>query len=415
MKKNLLVTIFLLTISLTSFASKYLPGYIVMNNQDTVRGLIEDKDWDKIFTRINFQRDANSKTETYSVSSIKSFYVSNTFYFSGVVQVDKNPRTVNDLTQEKAFEYRTDSTFVRLILSGSKSLYTYTDVNANIQYLILQDQKFEWLQFKKYLLVVNYETFQRTVNNYKSQLSDYLPGCSEVISALATADYTEKDLSAVFMNYYKCINVVPGVLHETEKFKVKLTVLGGISHTEINFGPGKVKYLSDAKFSKDTRPTIGAAINFLIPRNSYRSSINFELNYYGYDVKYDYTGTPDIFGDSQNAYSTITNSYIKAEFFYQYLFSDRPTSLFMNVGMFNAFALKVKSASHQTLFLNGAYNSESDKELFDQRSIELGFSGGLGVKRNKFLIEARYSYGTGSTSALGESTSRIALLLGYQL
>ena len=137
MKKNLLVTIFLLTISLTSFASKYLPGYIVMNNQDTVRGLIEDKDWDKIFTRINFQRDANSKTETYSVSSIKSFYVSNTFYFSGVVQVDKNPRTVNDLTQEKAFEYRTDSTFVRLILSGSKSLYTYTDVNANIQYLIL--------------------------------------------------------------------------------------------------------------------------------------------------------------------------------------------------------------------------------------------------------------------------------------
>lgn len=415
MKVNNLLIIFFLAFSLSSFASKFSPGYVVMNNQDTIRGMIEDKDWDKIFTKINFKRDINSKAETYSVSSIKSFYVSNTFYFSAVVEVDRKPRIINELSQEKAFEYRTDSTFIRLLLSGTKSLYTYTDENANIQYLILHDEKFQWLQFKKYLLVVNYETFERTANNYKSQLSEYLSGCNEVVSALATTEYTEKDLTAVFMNYYKCINVVPGSLHETDKFKVKLTLIGGVSITKINFGPGKVQYLSNAKFSSDTRPTIGAAINFLIPRNSYRSSINFELNYYGYDVKYDYTGTSDIFGDSQNAYSTITNSYIKAELYYQYLFSDRPTSLFMNVGMFNAFALKVKSASHQTLFLNGAYNSESDKELFDQRSIELGFSGGLGVKRNKFSIEARYSYGTGSTSSLGESTGRLALLFGYQL
>jgi len=88
-----------------------LPGYVVLNNGDTIKGFIESRSSSSDRYRCYFRKERRGQSVRYDVSEIKAFGLVNHKYLEAVEVKDanNNPRTE----------------FARLILRGRASLFSY--------------------------------------------------------------------------------------------------------------------------------------------------------------------------------------------------------------------------------------------------------------------------------------------------
>ena len=138
--KHIVIAAILLLPVFVFAQSNYKPGYVIVNQGDTLRGYIDYKEWNSTPESINFKPKTNQgERQRLTVKNISAFCIDSLDYFkrySGNISMDYIDAAHVSYTRDTS--YKTDSIFLRLLVKGNRlSVYSYTD-DIKTRYFIQQ-------------------------------------------------------------------------------------------------------------------------------------------------------------------------------------------------------------------------------------------------------------------------------------
>jgi len=275
-----------MTISLSVFSQEnFIPGYIIQQNGDTVKGLVDYRNWEKNPTQISFKDIKTSGLKEYKPLEIIAFSVLDETYKSAIVKVDQS-NIKYGISSDPVFEFRTDTAFVLTIIQGSKSLYYYCDRNRQNNFYIFNNSQYELLEFKEFNRIHEGHLFHEMNNRYIGQLKFYFQDCHMKESKFKNLSYTRGSIEKLFNYYYSQMKPEVLSIKKKEKIKIEVGVVGGLCMTGIVFtGTSEFTafdYITKVKLNKDFSPTGGVSLNIVFPRNNGKWSLYNELLYNSY-------------------------------------------------------------------------------------------------------------------------------------
>lgn len=411
------VTIFIIPQSLYS-QNNFIKGFIITNENDTISGFIDYKNWEINPDRISFKKTlADKKSEFYNAMTIKEFDVNNEIYESGEIQIETSPVQTNELSHNAVMDFENRTAFLLAFVRGQKSLYLYKTKKQKEQYYIKNDTTFELLKYKKYLKTNESENVVVLENKkYIGQLMLYLGNYEELIPQIQTAEYNQKSLIKLFNNYYSKNQTTAIYRREADKIKSEFGAFAGITSTTVAFYGWYNQALLYTNYPSSTDFTAGLSYNFVLPRNREKWSIYNELMYSTYKFagrSVDYL--------NENQYEIFTSgfglSYIKINNLLRYNFLLKDLKIFLNAGLSNGFVIAENRNNliTETRFYT-SHSVSTTKVLDEIRTYEQGLMWGAGIKYRNLSLEFRLEQANGMSPYVGlhGNIDRYFMLFGYQ-
>jgi hypothetical protein len=420
-----IVLILLFPASLISFASQnFSPGYVIRNNGDTIRGLIDYQNWSRNPKTITFKRVSNNEIQIFNPLSIKAFQVKDEKFESAIVTTDLSPTSTSRLGFSNEIIPRQDTVFLQALVKGSKSLFFYKNNLFIDQFYIKEDSQFTLLIHKKYLRKITARTLGDLVsverdyvamnNEYFGQLAQYLNDCPDIYFMITNTGYNARDLEKLFFYYYECKGEKIDFFRERERLKFEFGILGGVSLTSLSFsGHRSFDYLIDANFGYSLNFTAGASLELRFPRARDRFSIYNDLAYFSYKL----TGEAlDFISDENYRFTntTLGYSHIKASSMIRYRVPDKKFKPFFNAGLF--FGLVVNE-TNQSIIERMFYTQFriTEEKAFESYPFDYGYVLGVGTEYDRLSFELRHEFGYGMSNhaSLSSITGRSFFIIGY--
>jgi hypothetical protein len=169
---------FVATVPLFGQETGYLTGFIVTNENDTIHGLVKNKNLApyRILQDIKFKKDSDSKVEIYSPKDIKAFQAGPNSY------VSKQYRENN--------AYRTS--FVEVLIEGDMNFYelriTGLGTGNEIIYQMLQRKNEDYL-------------FSVYGENFKERLLDYMKNEQALSDQIKEGKYKRNNIEELVKEY----------------------------------------------------------------------------------------------------------------------------------------------------------------------------------------------------------------------
>jgi hypothetical protein len=399
-------------ISQLAFPQKnYLPGYVIKNNNDTLFGFVDYRNWEYNPDKIEFKTSLDNNPVSFSPSDIIEFKVEGEIYVSGIINTEISPRQTNKLNEYPQVNLKVDTTFLQTLISGDKSLYYYKNKDACENFYIKHDAGFNLLIYKRYLKQQYGKSVITENRNYLNQLTLYLNDCETIKSKLENTSYEQNSLLRLFQYYYKNSPADMSFQREMEKVHLETGVLAGVSSTSLEFPSSSIDFLGQSGFDPSINFSYGIFIDLILPRNQGKWSINNEILISGYNVKGNYSGY-----DNENNYSEMTTeigySYLKINNLVRYKYPIGHLFLFLNVGFSNGFSINETNYMKLTT-TEGVVEGPA---LDVTRKYEQAYILGTGIKYNKLSLEFRYEKGNGMSAYkyLNSLATRYYFLLGYR-
>ncbi|MEA5459146.1 hypothetical protein VB796_08865 [Arcicella sp. LKC2W] len=277
MRKLILLVLLSTTIILNSFSQQnFVKGYIVTNTGDTLQGNIDNKDWLKNPASISFIHNINNKIERKNPLQIKSFYVSdnNELYESHKVSIDLSPYEDKKIleagiTTETNFVVPDTTLFLRILVKGSATLYSFTDKDKKQHFYFSKKgvNTVEELILQKSVFFKNGVKYLGENKLYKTQLT-FLNEC-DITQTYPMLAFTADDLERFFKKYNQCVGDKTVVSEKKGKSSTEISIMAGISSTTI-----KQNYFTET--TQDIYPIVGIGLDYVIPRNRNRWRIGVE-------------------------------------------------------------------------------------------------------------------------------------------
>lgn len=392
----------------------FQPGYVVALSNDTLRGFIDDRNWDASPDIIYFRTNAG-KPVAYTPTSITAFSVSNENYLGAVVKVEVSPVKMDYLESNATINTVSDTLFIRVETQGSRSLYSAMR-DSKLNLYVADGNQYQLLRFKKY----KRETINGSVvsenKEYLGQLAVYLKECETTQENLKFVSYTRTSILKLFDQFYKCTGSGRTYQKTKDKVSIRKGILAGATLTSINFGSDNdFPYLADGDFNGSLNPTAGIFLDLVLPRNQGRWSVNNELLFTTYKLEGTYQNYT-----SENQYeittSTIGMSHLTLHTMLRFNRNMGVFDFFANVGLTNGISIGETNQRviFRKLFASEVY--EDDLVVNDMRKYEQGFLVGLGGRKNNLIAELRLQKGNGFTeyATLKTPTIRFFLTVGYR-
>jgi hypothetical protein len=403
----------------------YISGYILKLNGDTLKGLVDYRNWAKNPNIIRFKITTADNVREFKPLDIAGFGAKDEIYKSAVVKVDGSSKN-GIISESPMFSFRTDTAFLQTFYQGSKSLYFYKDRNDQDNFYIYNNSVYELLEYKKYIKKGSDEHEFLTENKrYVGQLLVYLQDCKNIDVKLKKIAYTDKSLQSLFEYYYSQKKTETVVKRTNEKFKLEFGIVAGISMIDLRFVSASSVFdpLPKAKFGNTLSPVGGLSLNVVIPRNNGKWSIYNELFYNSYN-------TTAVYNDFHSAeyydihYYKVGYAYGKINNMLRFKYPLKNAFIFVNAGLSNGFILHETNVDSITRRYNGVTTTRVQKivadggenDTFSAKKHELGFLVGFGGIYKKFSAEFRLEAGTGFSKyiALDANANRYNLLFGYR-
>jgi hypothetical protein len=423
----------LLFLSNARCQKNYLPGIVITQKGDTLRGFIDYLNWEKNPDKISFKAPENTKEIEFNPLSISVFSVRNEVYVSAIVQAEDShqleysPNQIKESDYDPEIKIRMDTIFLQAMFQGTKNLYYSYDKKGKTQFYIKQYPDFELLMYKKYLKnntdKINANTSSpvsvyRENKKFIGQLTLYLQDCPAIQQQTNMLEYDIKSLENLFKTYYDCKKAEPAYKFTREKTKVDFGVLAGISATNLLMSSSDketYKYVANIDYPVSINFSGGLIMDVVLARNQQRWSVYNELIISSFSVSQHFEEyiNEEYFStiDTKIGFSHLkVNSMLR----YKYLVKDK-WFLFSNIGL----SIGRVIAEENSITINRTFYGPptvTEKELFPSSKTETGFLAGLGGGFRKYSFEARYERGDGvsGTSSLASKTNRLYFLLGYR-
>ena len=397
---------------LHSHAQKnYLPGFIITLEGDTLTGLIKHRNWEIKPDNISFKALSGIRVKKYSPIDIIGFGTQDEIYESAVVQTEISPIRTNSLELNSKLHFRIDTVFLQAVIQGNKSLYYYINKEGKNQFYIKKGNHYELLVYKRYIKrgsVVE-------LNKYLGQVRLYLDNHEGIQSAINNTEYNKKSLSKLFSQYYKNTQTELKYQKKHEKFTSEFGALAGISISSLEFSNnGIIPYLSEVDFDHSVNFSAGFFADFIFPKFKKRWSFYSDLLYteFSFNAHYDV-----ITGEQYFKYidSELSYSYLKLNNMLRYRFLTGKTKAFINAGISNGIVL---SETNSKVIVQKQYSTDrvDYAEAIASRKHEQSYVLGLGIKRNKLLLDVRYEKGNGMSDvrSVNSKIDRFYFMVGYQ-
>ncbi|MEO8947323.1 MAG: hypothetical protein ABI308_02870 [Mucilaginibacter sp.] len=194
--------ILLILLPALSFAqSNNKPGYIVTLQGDTIKGFITFKGWNTP-DKIIFKNNADAVMQTYTPTKINGFGLKggNTYQtYKGRISEDRMDLSSLSIGIDSTFSK--DTVFLRVVKKGKNvTLLHYKDAIKDRFFIAEKNGPPTELIYRAYVSNIKNRTglIETFDTKYQKQLHalriKYRPDEAQLINAIQTAQYTEKDL-----------------------------------------------------------------------------------------------------------------------------------------------------------------------------------------------------------------------------
>ena len=131
MKKQILVVFLFSLVSGLSYSQIiFEKGYLINNSNQRIECLIKNMEWKNNPTELEFKLSQNEITQKISVESAKEFGIGDAIKFISVrVKIDRSAEDINGISSESKPIFHEEQLFLRAIIEGKASLYSYMDGN----------------------------------------------------------------------------------------------------------------------------------------------------------------------------------------------------------------------------------------------------------------------------------------------
>jgi hypothetical protein len=239
--------------------SNYHKGSITDNQNQTVSGYINYREWDESPKYVEFKNSLDdNKTQSFYPSAIKSFVVDEAdTYYSYTGKISQNRTRLPDLPTDRDTTTKTRTVFLKLITTGDKlTLYEYTDSIKTRYFIQEKNSQPVELLYQQYYNESKTET--HTVNTYAGQLSSLIVKYNDAdVKLLAKTE--RLTYSADLEDIVNDINGVKAVVKKRTKSNVRFFVGAGATTTTASFDVSN----DPTQFNKSTgySPKISAGID----------------------------------------------------------------------------------------------------------------------------------------------------------
>lgn len=395
----------------------YVKGRIITQNNDTINGFIDYRNWEINPDIISFKEALSESESYYSASELKEFDVNNEIYESGHIRIETSPELINDLSTSLVMDFEEHTAFLHAYVRGNKSLYLYKTKKQKEQFYIKKDGLFELLEYKKYTRTrEDQEEVISENKKYVGQLMVYLRDCDALIPNIQRTKYNLKDLASLFDHYYSKVQQNSAYRKEPDKIKSEFGVEVGGTLSNLTFNGFYNEYLINTVYPSSKDFTLALFYNFIFPRNRGKWSIHNELMY----NTYSFSGQSQYY-TSDNHYSIyhsdLSFSYIKMNNLLRYNFILKDINIFLNAGVSNGL---VVSENRNNLITESKFYSSSSVEvtraLQEIRTYEQGLLWGAGVSFKNYSVELRLEQANGMSVYLNlhGNVDRYLVLLAYK-
>lgn len=388
------------------------PAFVITNDGDTIKGLIDYKDWPYNPSRIRFKKTEQGPERIYFPLDLKEFGVSNEKYKGAIVETETSPQgSVSDLSHDPVLNLRIDTVFLESVVEGEKSLLAYQSIRGIKNYYIFMDDKYELLVYKKYI-----KSAQNTMlenRKFSGQLLIYLDDCPEIRSKINTVGYDAKSLQKLFNAYYVCTGKSIASEKQYKKREKIWGLLVGMSSTKFEYLNTSPDYLYNADFDRSNNFTIGIYNDFVFQRLHNRLSLQNALHITNFYLKDSYS----IIENEEN-YTNYTVDIgcgqLKLFTALKYKYPLGKTFIYARFGITNSIwvfgANQLKSES----YFWGSESVDYRNAIANPATWELGWFGGVGVSYKRFSLGVDYESGNGIASGIKTNDRKFYILLGFE-
>lgn len=393
------------------------PGYIILKTGDTLKGIIDYRNWENNPKSISFRESKLILPIEYSPNTINGFSVNNEVYVSAVVTSEISPTQINELDFRTQIRTRIDTAFIQILFIGRKNLYYYSDKDGNQNFYIGQAPNFEMLIYKKYLKEGDRGKIVAENKNFIGQLKIYFQDSPSIIPKINKTEYNKKSLSELFKEYNESKNSITDYQYVEGKPRFDFGILGGISKTKLELygGFGTDNDFEEYNFPISWNLSAGLYLNVVFPRNRRNWSIYNELILSSYEVSQHYEHYT-----SEEQYiisdATVGYSYIKLNNMVRYNLDDNTDfSMFFNLGISSGYAIQETNSVIEQTKDYGPVTITGQPAVYHTQKYEQGFLAGMGFEIKDFSLEIRLEKGSGMTrDSRVSSTSRGYMLIGFR-
>ncbi|GAA4199703.1 hypothetical protein GCM10022289_10460 [Pedobacter jeongneungensis] len=409
-------TFFLAVLSIVSTAQflyaqkNILKGYIIKLNNDTVKGYIDYKNWNKNPVSINYYPTLNDKAQSLDVKSINGFGITDDkyveSYVSKAVKLETSPQQLGKLGFDKEPSFEDKVLFLRVLNEGDLTLLKYVDDRSH--FFIYDGNKTEELINKRYY--VNESKNQIAYNSaYKEQLKDLFINNKDINeNDIEKVSFFESEIIRIVQKYNQSRpNSYKPISTKNEKLTAKFGLILGGSYSTLSF--------RDVDFKGSTSIIPGVSLLLTIPRSSEKLGINFDLAYRSFKFDGTYQDKQSDFQYSNQTYA-FDGKYLKLSAMFRYTFASASLKPFLNLGVSSAYAFKLEE---NTIFEDTFHSTTTvnQRNFFDElRKFDQGALFGAGLAIKHFRIEARgeVSNGFSTITAIKTGITSGYLLVNYQ-
>ena len=417
--RKLPLLLLLLLIHLISYSQEnFIPGYIINLKGDTVFGFINYRNWKTCPDKILFKVAPGISETEYNPSGLKGFSTAGRIYESGVVQIEISPINKNYLEYDPEFKFLTDTVFLQARFRGTKSLFLFIDNGRRDYFYTWNDTSFALLEYKRYLVKLDDRShiYLHENKKYVGQLIYYLRDCQSLVPKIESTGYYTSSIEKLFKEYAKCTGEEYEFIRKNGERRTEFGFIAGVSLTWCSLSGNLDKYLESVNMGLSTNFSFGMLFDFFKFAKAEKWSWSNEFlvtifNYEGQLVE----NTNE--NDYSTAYTTLGGGYVKWHSLARYKIPFGMFTLFANAGpSFGAGGLGKNQVYIERNFY-GQMRYRTITAIEDGKSIELGLTGGIGIRIKRFTFESRYEFGSGfvDNEDLSSSANRVYLLLGIRL
>jgi hypothetical protein len=262
--------------------SNYQQGYVVTLKGDTLKGHIDNKDWDSNPTAINFKTVITDKNpQKFTVNNISFFSVGGLSFEKYTGPISTDIININNLSEGRDTSFRIDTVFLQILQKGKNvAIYSYSD-DVRIRFYIGEKPDYKPVELVYRLYYDNNGASDRLTvneNTYLKQLfamaNKYGVLDDDLESVLQKANYSKDDLMGIVSK----INNISKSEYEknyTDHIKTDIFVTAGLNI----FSASPKSWASSYGLPSSTSvlPAFSVGIN-LIPRpNSDKVEFRAEL------------------------------------------------------------------------------------------------------------------------------------------
>lgn len=362
MKK--LIVILLVFFPIISFSQiNFEQGYIIKTNDAKVECLIRNVAWKNNPTYIEYKINESDLAQKITIDEMKEFNVGSYKYKRFTTKIDRSSDLLSTMSHSKSFEFSTETLFLKVLIEGPISLYSYEDGNLS-RYFTSNGNEAEQLNYKQYI----YDNSSVGENSqFKQQLLNLLKGENLQVNDFKNLDYKEKDLLKLFEKYYGTTNSYTNFNEKQNKSVVNFKVIVGVNFASAK-ASNSIVYNSNFDFDGKAIPNLGLEIEYILPFNQNKWAIFFNPSYQKYEqtAKFKYLT------------ATMEYSYIDLSFGVRhYFYVTQNSKIFINAGYTPTVKLDSQFFQNTT-------------ELEVSKSAN-GFIG-AGFNYSRYSLEARYNF-----------------------